>query len=134
MIPTNGAKMKVGFHALADLNMEFLHFVINILLGKNCYNKILALTYQMTQKKLNKTLSTIENTSCHSLEDTQKTQLFFKISSEQKAQMTVGQLKVVSATFLQVYFVSFKERTCETRKNVFYFFSKALFVLEIIKF
>ena len=72
----------------------------------------------MTQKKLNKNLSTIENTSCRSLENTQ----------------TVGQFKVVSATFLQVYFVSFKEGTCETSKNVFYFFSKALFVLEIIKF
>ena len=27
-----------------------------------------------------------------------------------------------------------KESTCETRKNVFYFTSKALFVIEIIKF
>ena len=43
-------------------------------------------------------------------------------------------LKVVSATFLIVYFVCLKERTCETRKNVFYFASKALFVLEIIRF
>ena len=43
-------------------------------------------------------------------------------------------LKVVSATFLLVYFVSLKESTCETRKNAFYFTSKALFVLEIIKF
>ena len=43
-------------------------------------------------------------------------------------------LKVVSATFLLVCFVSLKESTCETRKNVFYFISKALFVLEIIKF
>ena len=42
-------------------------------------------------------------------------------------------LKVVSATFLLVCFVSLKERNCETRKNVFYFTSKALFVLEIIK-
>ena len=43
-------------------------------------------------------------------------------------------LKVVSATFLLVCFVCLKERTSETRKNVFYFTSKALFVLEIIKF
>ena len=43
-------------------------------------------------------------------------------------------LKVVSATFLLVCFLSLKESTCETRKNVFYFTSKALFVLEKIKF
>ena len=40
----------------------------------------------------------------------------------------------MSATFLLVSFVSIKESTFETRKNVFYFTSKALFVLEIIKF
>ena len=43
-------------------------------------------------------------------------------------------LKVVSATFLLVCFVCLKESTCETRKNVFSFTSKALFVLEIINF
>ena len=43
-------------------------------------------------------------------------------------------LKVVFAIFLLVCFVYLKERTCETRKNVFYFISKALFILEIIKF
>ena len=43
-------------------------------------------------------------------------------------------LKVVSATFLLVCFVCLKESTCETRKNVFYFTSKALFAFEIIKF
>ena len=43
-------------------------------------------------------------------------------------------LKVVSATYLQVCFLCLKKSTCETRKNVFYFTSKALFVLEIIKF
>ena len=43
-------------------------------------------------------------------------------------------LKVVSATFLLVCFVCLKERTYETRVNVFYFTLKALFVLEIIKF
>ena len=41
--------------------------------------------------------------------------------------------KVVSATFLLVCFVCLKEGTCETRKNVFYFTSEALFILEIIK-
>ena len=43
-------------------------------------------------------------------------------------------LKVVSATFLLIRFVCLKERTCEARENVFYFTSKAPFVLEIIKF
>ena len=45
-------------------------------------------------------------------------------------------LKVVSATFLLVCFVYLDERTCETKKNVvvFFFTSKALFILEIIKF
>ena len=43
-------------------------------------------------------------------------------------------LKVVSATFLLVCFIFQKERTCKTRKNTFYFTSKALLVLEIINF
>ena len=43
-------------------------------------------------------------------------------------------LKVVSATFLLVCFVCLKKSTCETRNDVFYFTSKTLFVLEIIKF
>ena len=46
----------------------------------------------------------------------------------------IGILKVVSAIFLLVCFVCLKEGTCETRKNDFYFTSKALFILEIIKF
>ena len=46
----------------------------------------------------------------------------------------LSNLKVVSATLLLVYFLSLKDSTSETRKNVFYFTSKALFVLEIIKF
>ena len=45
-----------------------------------------------------------------------------------------SKLKVVSATFSLVCFLCLKESICETRKNVFYFTSKALFVLEIIKF
>ena len=43
-------------------------------------------------------------------------------------------LKVVSATFLLVCFLSVNESTCQTRKNAFYFTSKALFILEKIKF
>ena len=43
-------------------------------------------------------------------------------------------LKVVSATFLLVSFVCLKESSCKTRKNAFYFTSKALLVLEIINF
>ena len=43
-------------------------------------------------------------------------------------------LKVVFATLLLDCFVSLKESTCEARQNAFYFTSKALFVLEIIKF
>ena len=38
--------------------------------------------------------------------------------------------KVVSTTFLLVCFLSLNESTCQTRKNAFYFTSKALFVLE----
>ena len=46
----------------------------------------------------------------------------------------MANLKVVSATFLLVCFLSVKESTCENMKNVFYFTSKALFILEKIKF
>ena len=42
--------------------------------------------------------------------------------------------KVVSATFLLVCFLSLNESTCQTKKNTFYFTSKALFVLKKIKF
>ena len=43
-------------------------------------------------------------------------------------------LKVVSATFLLVWFSSLKESDFETWKSVFYFISKALFILMKIKF
>ena len=43
-------------------------------------------------------------------------------------------LKVVSATFLLVCFVCLKDSSLERKKNVFYFTSKTLFILEIIKF
>ena len=46
----------------------------------------------------------------------------------------INLLKVVSAIFVLVYFLSLNESTCQTRKNVFYFTSKALFILEKIKF
>ena len=42
-------------------------------------------------------------------------------------------LKAVFATFLLVCFLCLKENTCETRKNIFHYFSEALFVLEKIK-
>ena len=43
-------------------------------------------------------------------------------------------LKVVFATFWLVCFSSLEESTYEIWKNIFYFTSKALFVLEKIKF
>ena len=43
-------------------------------------------------------------------------------------------LKVVSAAFLLVCFLSLNESIFQIRKNVFYFTSKALFILEKIKF
>ena len=43
-------------------------------------------------------------------------------------------LKAVSAIFLLVCFLSHNNSTCQTRKNAFYFISKALFFLETIKF
>ena len=42
-------------------------------------------------------------------------------------------LNVVSATLLLVFFWSLNKSTCQTRKNIFHFTSKALFVLEKIK-
>ena len=42
-------------------------------------------------------------------------------------------LMVVSATFVLVYFSGLNESTCQTRKNVFYFTSKALSILEKIQ-
>ena len=42
--------------------------------------------------------------------------------------------KVVSATFLLVCFLCLKESFYETRKNVFYFTSKTLFVNQILTF
>ena len=55
-------------------------------------------------------------------------------TSFSKVHITLNPLKVVSATYLLVCFVYLKESTFETGKNAFYFTSKALLVLEIIKF
>ena len=49
------------------------------------------------------------------------------------AQKANTSLKVVSATFLEVCFLSLKESTCETMKNMFHFTSKVLFIFEKIK-
>ena len=43
-------------------------------------------------------------------------------------------LKVVSATFLPICFLSQNENTCQTRENVFRFTSKAFLALEKINF
>ena len=43
-------------------------------------------------------------------------------------------LKVVSTTFVLVCFLSLNKSTLETRKKIFYFTFKALFVLEKTKF
>ena len=52
------------------------------------------------------------------------TYLNFKLKGQQ---CYMKMLKVVSATFLLVCFVCLKERTCETRKNVFLFHFKSSF-------
>ena len=56
---------------------------------------------------------------------------FREILYQQKKLIT---LKVVSATFLLICFLSLNKSTCQTRKNVLCFTSKALFILEKIKF
>ena len=55
------------------------------------------------------------------------------IQQKEKFSSALLTLKVVFVTFLLVCFLSLNESTCETRENVFYFTSKALFVLEKIK-
>ena len=61
---------------------------------------------------------------------------FLKITTKFSSKLNPREwcLKVVSATFLLVCFLCLKGSTSETRKNVFYFISKALFVFEIIRF
>ena len=60
--------------------------------------------------------------------------LFFKCDYLILIQYWKHGLKVVSATFLLGCLIYLKESTCETRRNAFYFTSKALLILEIIKF
>ena len=60
--------------------------------------------------------------------------LLLYFSSYRSIKINVVHLKVVSAAFLIVCFLCLKENTCETRKNVSYFTSKALFVHEIMEF
>ena len=55
------------------------------------------------------------------------------LPDKNRSPLTILPLKVMSA-FLLVCFVCLKEGTLETRKNVFYFTSKNIFILEIIKF
>ena len=43
-------------------------------------------------------------------------------------------LKLVSAIFYQIFIFSLNDSPLKTMKNVFYFLSKALFVLEIFRF
>ena len=57
-----------------------------------------------------------------------------KMGNSHKKGLSHFNLKVVTATFLLVCFSNLNESTCQTRKNVFYFTSKALFILEKIKF
>ena len=57
-----------------------------------------------------------------------------QICDESVSTVDLNSLKVVSATFVLVCFLSLNESTFQTRKNVFYFTSKALFVLDKIKF
>ena len=55
------------------------------------------------------------------------TELCIKVSKKLK-----GCVRYIFAC-LKECFVCLKESTCETRKNIFYFTSKALFVLEIFR-
>ena len=57
-----------------------------------------------------------------------------RIHSERDTSVIVNCFKDCVRYVFLVCFVSLKQGTCETRKNVLYFTSKALFVLEIIKF
>ena len=63
---------------------------------------------------------------------TSRRQLPSKISNRKK--ISNEDFKVVSATFLLLCFSSPKKSNCETWKNVFYFSSKALFVLGKVTF
>ena len=70
----------------------------------------------------------------YDLEEVQSMKIPNKNSCLSLFHINTYSLKVVSTTFLLVCFVCLKESTCEIRKNVFYFTSKALFILEISKY
>ena len=61
------------------------------------------------------------------------TMAFLKKTKEMLKQ-SGKQLKVVSATFVLVCFLSLNESTSQTKKKKFYFTWKVLFILEKIKF
>ena len=63
-----------------------------------------------------------------------KFSLFHKTGKKHSIPSHLPTLKVVSATFLLVCFLDLHESTCQRGENVFYFTSKAHFVLEKIKF
>ena len=48
--------------------------------------------------------------------------------------ITRQDLKLVSAIFYQMFIFSPNDRPSKTKKNVFYFIEKALFILEIFNF
>ena len=84
--------------------------------GKNCvicYN-FLVCRKEFTSKVTGKTYKVRGNLSCNSA--------------------NVVYEPVVFTTFLLVCFLSLNKSSCQTRKTAFYFTSKALFVLEKIKF
>ena len=58
---------------------------------------------------------------------------FYAVLSTESKESPRSSLRAVSATFFLLCFLILKESTCETRKNVFYFTSKALSDLEKIK-
>ena len=60
--------------------------------------------------------------------------VFISGINNQNLTLTFITLKVVSAKFLPVCFLSLNGSTCQTRKNIFCFTSEGLFVLEKIKF
>ena len=69
----------------------------------------------------------------HSIVNVKVNNLFLQLQNSVTMTILIT-LKVVSIAYLPVCFVRLKESALETKKNVFYFASKALFVLEIIKF
>ena len=52
------------------------------------------------------------------------------ISKQNKTEIHVSIFKGCVRYIFAILFLSLKESTCETRKNVFYFTLKALFILE----